>query len=468
MRLVFKFGGTSLGSGERIRRAAELVAGYVRENNLVVVCSAMGDTTDNLIDGIDAAISGDKKRIDEIISDLRALHFEAIENAVFLDEVRSEVYSKISENIESLREVLYSIYHLREATPRTRDYVLSFGERMSTRIMYGALRSLGVNAKYLEGGEAGIITDSSFGEAVPIMEVTLSQVRERIGELLSKNITPVVTGFIGISRDGAITTLGRGGSDYTATLLAYGIGAEEVWLWSDVDGLMTSDPRIVSDARVIPEISFDEAMEMALFGAKGLHPRALEPARLGKIKVRIKNTLNPSAPGTLISETAREFDSIVKAVLLVKDVAMITIRGSSVAGRAGTAGRILSELGNIGVNIMMISQSVSESAISFIVRRRLSSLAVRELEREFVETGLLKEIDCEPDVVVVAVVGGGMRGTPGVASRVFGAVAKRGINIRMIAQGSSELNISFVVKEKDGVEAVKAIHEEYGLGRMNF
>jgi len=466
MELVFKFGGTSLADGDRIRHAAELVAKHLRENKIAVVCSAMGDTTDNLIDGLEAALSGDKKRIDELLSELCNLHFEAVEKAVSVDGVREEVYSKISENIESLRQVLYSIYYLKEATPRTRDYVLSFGERMSTKIMYGALKSLGVDARYLEGGEAGIVTDSSFGEAVPIMETTLKLVREKVGELLDKNVTPVITGFIGVNEDGVITTLGRGGSDYTATLIAYGVGADEVWLWSDVDGLMTSDPRIVSDAKVIPEISFEEAMEMALFGAKGLHPRALEPARMGRIKVRIKNTFNPSAPGTFISETAKGFDSVVKAVLLVKDVAMITLRGSSVVGRAGTAGRILSELGRLGVNVMMISQSVSESAMSFIVKKRLSSLAVSELENEFVKTGLLKEIECEPDVVVVAVVGEGMRGTPGVASRVFGAVAKRGINIRMIAQGSSELNISFVVKEKDGVEAVRAVHEEYGLGGL--
>ncbi|MEM3447964.1 MAG: aspartate kinase [Nitrososphaerota archaeon] len=466
MRVVFKFGGTSLANGERIRHAAELVKNYLSDNKIVVVCSAMGDTTDNLLEAIDAAVNRDKKRVDDVLSELSSLHLEAIDKAVSVDSIKREIYSRISENIGNLSQVLHSIYFLREATPRTRDYVLSFGERMSSRIMYGALMSLRIEAKYLEGGEAGIITDSSFGEAQPIMEVAQKQVRERVGGLLERNITPVVTGFIGMTVDGAVTTLGRGGSDYTATIIAYAINAEEVWLWSDVDGLMTTDPRIVNDARVLPEISFEEAMEMALFGAKGLHPRALEPARMGNIRVRIKNTFNPSAPGTLISESARGIDSVVKAVLLVRDVAMITLRGASVVGRAGTAGRILSTLGRLGINIMMISQSVSESALSFIVKRKASGIVVSELEREFVKSGQLKEVECEPDVSVIAVIGGGMRGTPGVASRVFGAVAKRGISIRMIAQGSSELNISFVVKEKDGEEAVKAIHEEYGLGSL--
>ncbi len=467
MKLVFKFGGTSLANGQRIKHAAKLVMNHLAENKIVTVCSAMGDTTDNLIDALEAAVSGDEEKTNDILTQISNIHIDAIKDAVSLDSAREIVYSEISNNLERLRQVLNSVYFLREATPRTRDYVLSFGERMSTRIMWGALTSLGVEAKYLEGGEAGIVTDSSFGEADPIMDITVKEVRERINDLLNKNITPVVTGFIAVSIDGAITTLGRGGSDYTATLIAYSINADEVWLWSDVDGLMTADPRIVKNAKVIPEISFEEAMEMALFGAKGLHPRALEPACQGKIKVRIKNTLNPSAPGTLVSETAKGFDSVVKAVLIVKEVAMITLKGSSVAGKAGTAGRILSELGKLGVNLMMISQSVSESALSFIVRRRLSSTVINKLEKEFVQTGILKEVECEPDVVVVAVVGEGMRGTPGVASRVFGAVAKRGINIRMIAQGSSELNISFVVKEKDGVEAVNAVHEEYGLGDKN-
>jgi aspartate kinase len=260
-----------------------------------------------------------------------------------------------------------------------------------------------------------------------------------------------------------MTTLGRGGSDYTATILGYCLDVDEVWLWSDVDGLMTADPRIVKDARVLPTVSFNEAIEMAIFGAKGLHPRALEPAMKSNIKVRIKNTFNPSHPGTLITAKPEKSNMIVKAVLLVKDAAMISVRGASMVGRPGTVAKILETLARENINVMMISQSVSESSVSMVIKRDALSRALNRLETALLGTGLVEDIESEDDVNVIAVVGEGMRGTPGVASKVFGAVAKRGINVRMIAQGSSELNISFVVKEEDGNEAVKAVHDEYGL-----
>ncbi|MEM0482004.1 MAG: aspartate kinase, partial [Nitrososphaerota archaeon] len=287
--------------------------------------------------------------------------------------------------------------------------------------------------------------------------------RNTILPLLGEGVVPVVTGFIGRTRDGAITTLGRGGSDFTAALLGSGVKADEVVLWSDVDGLLTADPRIVKEARVIPRLSYEEALEMAVFGAKGLHPRAIEAAQNGGVRVRIKNTFNPSAPGTLITDRGLSTDSVVKGVLLVRDVAMITVRGASAVGKPGSAARILQGISSRGINVMMISQSVSESSISLIVRRESADVALEAI-RDSNPPDVIRGVECEKDVVVVAVVGEGMKGTPGVASRVFGAVARRGINVRMIAQGSSELNISFVVKEADGVEAVRAIHKDYGLG----
>ncbi|MEM4417378.1 MAG: aspartate kinase, partial [Nitrososphaerota archaeon] len=282
--------------------------------------------------------------------------------------------------------------------------------------------------------------------------------------LLDEGYTPVVTGFIAANEEGVVTTLGRGGSDYTATLLAYCIQADEVQLWTDVDGLMTSNPKIVPDSRVLEYVSYNEAIEMALFGAKGLHPRALEPAMMAKIPIRIKNTFNPSGRGTLVYDRSeRDEKEPVKAVLLVNNVAMLTVRGPSMVGRPGTAVRILDTLHKAGVNVMMISQSVSESSISLIIRREKMEKAVSAIEKALLGTGVVASVESEDDVAVVAVIGEGMKGTPGIASRVFGAVASKGVNVRMIAQGSSELNISFVVKEEQAVDAVRAVHSEYNL-----
>lgn len=424
----------------------------------------MGDTTDHLIELLRKAVEGDRRAMDRLLSELRSSHLAAVEEAVEGDDVKAEARRVTEERLNELNQILSSIYFLREVTPRSRDLVLSYGERLSTWIFTCTLRGMGMPARYLEGGDAGIITDDDFGYATPIMEETLNNIRETLLPLLNQGVIPVVTGFIGRTREGAITTLGRGGSDLTAALLGYGLRVDEVVLWTDVDGLLTADPKIVREARTIPYLSYEEALEMAVFGAKGLHPRAIEAAQSGCVKVHIKNTFNPSASGTLISSRKLDAHSTVKGVLLVKDVAMITVKGATALGRPGSAARILQSLANVGINVMMISQSVSESSLSLIVRRDCADRALEAI-RGSNSPGMVKETECERDVVVVAVVGEGMKGTPGVASKVFGAVAKRGINVRMIAQGSSELNISFVVKESDGVEAVRAIHEEYGLSR---
>ena len=275
----------------------------------------------------------------------------------------------------------------------------------------------------------------------------------------------VITGYIAATLEGVTTTLGRGGSDYTATIIGAALGVDEVWIWTSVDGLMTSDPKIVPDAKVIPEVSFQEATEMAVFGAKVMHLRALEPAMEENIPVRIRSIFNPESPGTLIvkEQKIKPID-VVKAITLVKDAALVNVSGAGMIGAPGTAAKVFDVLGKKNINMLMFSQSVSEANISFIINRGSLEKAVNALEIALLGRGLIREVTAEDDICVVAVVGAGMRGTPGVASRVFSAVARRGINIRMIAQGSSELNISFVVKEADGEEAVRAIHEEFRLG----
>ncbi|MEM1776071.1 MAG: aspartate kinase, partial [Nitrososphaerota archaeon] len=457
MRIVMKFGGTSLGDGEKIKNAAKIIRDHLEKNEVIVVCSAMAGITDKLFSLVEKGVRGRVKDVETTLNEISDTHLKALDAALSNENLKKEVKQLLEDLFNELRRAVMSVLYLREVTPRSRDYIVSFGERLSTRIMWGALTELGVNCKYLDGGDAGIVTDSNFGEASPLMEITRLEVRRRLGSLLDRGITPIVTGYIAVNEEGVTTTLGRGGSDYTATILGYCLDVDEVWLWSDVDGLMTADPKIVKNAKVIPTVSFSEAIEMALFGAKNLHPRALEPALQAGIKVRIKNTFNPSAPGTLITTTSEKSGSVVKAVLLVKDVAMLTIRGASMVGRPGTVAKILETLARENINIMMISQSVSESSVSIVIKKQFLAKALSKLETALLGSKLVEDIEAEEDVCVVAVVGEGMRGTPGVASRVFGAVAKKGINIRMIAQGSSELNISFVVKDEDGPEAVRAI-----------
>jgi aspartate kinase len=299
------------------------------------------------------------------------------------------------------------------------------------------------------------------------MNVTTHQLKEKIEPLLEKRVIPVVTGYIGATQDGIVTTLGRGGSDYTATLLGAALAADEIWIWTDVDGLMTADPKIIPSAKVLTELSYQEAAEMAIFGAKTMHPRALEPIMKENIPARIRNVFNPENPGTLISneQTAKRAD-VVKAIALIKDVAMINVSGAGMVGAPGSYAKIFEVLGKNNINVMMISTAVSEANISLVIRRSLLGRALSTLEIALLGRGLVSDVTSEDDVCVIAVMGANMKGTLGVASKIFTIVANKKINIRMIAQGSSELNISFVVKEKDGEAAVRAIHEEFKLDKI--
>ncbi len=461
-----KFGGTSLDGGKRIRQVAELVRNYTRGNEVVMVTSAMADVTDQLTELAENARKGSVNAVEKSLSSLKERHLSALDDAIRGQEIRRKASEHVETTIMELEKTAMGVTVLRELTLRSRDMILSCGERLSTPIVWGALLDVGVQSKYLTGGGCGVVTDDNFGDAFPLMEITKLQVRENLEPLLSSGITPAVTGYIASTQSGETTTLGRGGSDFTATIVASAIEADEVWIWSDVDGLMTADPKMVPDARLLEEVSYAEAGEMAVFGAKAMHPRALQPAAEKKIPVRIRNTFNPESVGTRITEeTKLDTNQIVKSVALVRDVAVITVSGASMVGSPGSATRIFDVMGRNGVNILMISQSVSESNISMVVSRKIVQRAVNALDIALLGAGEVKEVVSEDDVNVIAVIGAGMKGTPGIAAKIFGAVASKGINVRMIAQGSSELNISFVVKENDSRGAVRAIHSAFGLGK---
>ncbi len=464
MRLVMKFGGTAVDSADHVRHVADLIKLYKPGNEIVCVVSAVRGMTDGLLSIADSVRRGDKTSIDEFVKKSAKTHLDIVEGAISDDKLRSEAVATVKKVLSELEDVLGGIVLLGEITPKSLDYLMSFGERLSTPIVSFALQDAGIKSYHLTGKEVGILTDSNFGEARPLMDTTKLRVSHKLEPTLKEgDIVPVVTGFIGSDQHGNTTTIGRGGSDYTATIIAASINADEVWLWSDVDGLMTADPKLVKDAQVLKEVSFSEAMEMALFGAKYMHPRALEPVIETKIPIRIRNTFNAKHSGTVITQLpSKESQKIVKSVSAIRHTALIDVSGGGMVGTPGTAAKIFDTLAKNRINIMMISQSPSESSISMVVRKNDLDKATTTLELNLLGK-VIKQVNVNDDVAVIAVVGSGMRGIKGVAAKVFGAVAKHGINVIMIAQGSSELNLAFVVNDSDCAQAVKALHDEFGL-----
>ena len=463
-----KFGGTAINSADKVIHVANIIKSQKEGNNdVVVVISAMRGMTDELLDMSEDIKKGDKVSIASFLKNTTESHLGIIDLAVKDVKLKNEAKYTITTLLEELKDILGGIVLLTEITPRSLDYLMSFGERLSTPIVSFVLRDLGMAAEHLTGKEAGILTDSNFGEARPLMDTTKLRLVHKIEPLLKANVIPVITGFIGADQHGNTTTIGRGGSDYAATIISAGINADEVWLWSDVDGLMTADPKIVRDATVIKEVSFAEAMEMALFGAKYMHPRALEPVIDTKIPVRIRNTFNLQHEGTLISrDLPKESQRIVKSITAIRHTALIDVGGGGgMVGAPGMAAKIFSALAKNKVNIMMISQSPSESSISMVVRKNDLDKAITTLDLNLLGK-VVKQVSVNDDVAVVAVVGSGMRGIKGVAARVFNAVAKRNVNVIMIAQGSSELNLAFVVNDSDCEQAVRALHDEFELAKI--
>jgi aspartate kinase len=469
IRVVMKFGGTSIADQHCVGNVSGIVVSHVKKGfEVVVVVSALSGVTDQLLDASEKAKQRSLNEVLEILSNIEKRHLALAKEAIQDNMPRKEATKVVRENLDELRKVLTGISYLGEATPRSKDYVLSFGERLSAPIICGALIDHGLKSEYYTGGDAGIVTNSNFGEALPIMNVTKDRIQKVIGSSLTAGNTPVISGFIAASEDGSITTLGRGGSDYTAVILGVALDADEVWFWTDSDGLLTADPKIEPLAKTIPEISFQEAIEMAIFGAKRMHPRALEPAIQVGPPVRIRNVFKPEAPGTIITEDKKvKSEGVVKALTLFANVALINVEGVGMVGIPGTAAKIFETLGRNGINILLISQSSSEANISFIISRDKMAKTVAAIERDLIRPSIIREVTAEKDVCVISAVGAGMRGTPGIAAMIFGAIARKNVNIRMIAQGSSELNISFVVSEKDGKEALRALHKEFALGELS-
>jgi len=455
-----KFGGTSVADGDCINRVADILEEHHRAgDSLAVVVSAMAGVTDQLHAIADEVSSGGSEAaIEALVSSLRTGHLRALEVAA--PERAAEVSEKIDDLLTMLRNILTAVHHLQELTVRSHDYIISFGERLSSQILSAALQERGIRSVAMDGCEAGITTTATHGRAIPLPG-SGKHIRSRVLPLLEECI-PVITGYMGCTEAGIVTTLGRGGSDFSAAIIGAAIDADEIWIWTDVDGVMTADPRIISDARVIPQVSYLEAMEISYFGAKVLHPRSIEPAMQKRIPMRVKNTFNPTHPGTCIVHDGRPDKRVVKSITYIQNVALINVNGAQMMGRPGVAHRIFSTLAREGVNIIMISQGSSEANISLVVEEDHLDTAVRALT-PCLSQGIVREVTSDREVIAMAVVGEGMIGTPGTGGRVFSALGRAGINIMMISQGSSEVNISFVVREEDGPAALRVLHDEFRL-----
>lgn len=459
--LVMKFGGTSVGSADAIAALAAITRGQLNNwDRVVVVVSAMSGVTDMLLNGAHSAAAGDQATYKSIAGRLREKHAAALAELVPDAAGAAATRAPIEQLIDEFELLCHSVGVLGEASPRALDAISSLGERMSVRLVAAALRAQGTPAEAVDASEL-VITTAHFGSAVPIQPQSRERTRARLLPLIEAGVVPVVTGFIGATESGATTTLGRGGSDYSGAIIGAALDAGEVAIYTDVDGVMTTDPRLAPDARVIPEISFAEMGELAYFGAKVLHPRTIRPVVEHGIPLRIRNTFNAAHPGTLVVSEPAAGGRPIKAVTAIKAMSMITVEGRGMIGVPGVAARTFGAVASVGANVLMISQASSEQSICFVIPQDSSAAVVKSLEDALAGELARRDVDRiapRDGVVIVTAVGAGMRETPGVASLVFGTLAERKINVIAIAQGSSECSISVVVSSADADAAVRAIH----------
>ena len=466
---VLKFGGSSVAKPERIRGIVAILQKYhARGDRFTVVFSAFGGVTDGLIDMATKAEHGDSEYL-TAFEQVKMRHIDAAKQ--LLSTARfAQILPRLEKNTDDLLDLLRGIFLIREVSPRTLDYVVSFGERLSNFIIAHTLDESGIPAEYLDARKI-IKTDKNFGSAKVDFEETDRQVAEYYAEHSDK--VQIVTGFIGSVKGsahgaefGLTTTLGRGGSDYTAAIIAAGLDAEVIEIWTDVDGVLTADPRKVKKAFTIPTMTYAEAMEMSHFGAKVIYPPTLQPAFRKQIPLYIKNTFNPDFIGTLVSNKRDASAHAVQGISSISNVSLLTLSGSGLFGVPGVAGRLFAGLAAAKINVILITQGSSESSISFAVNPSDSNKAKRAVEKAFeyeFKNGTVNPLSIEPDLAVVAIVGEGMRYRPGIAGLMFQSLGKNGVNCVAIAQGSSELNISVVVPRHDEAKALNALHEGFFL-----
>ncbi len=467
MLIVMKFGGTSVGSPERIAEAARLaVASAAQGHQVVVVTSAMSGVTNALIDAAQSASKGQWTAA--VSQQLLERHRAAAETLIGTDPVRKTATLDIlGRRLDRFEKLCYGLSMVHELTPRLLDAISGTGEMLAAPLVAAAIQAQGRGSQAVDATEV-IVTTDQFGGAEPLMDDTARKCAAVLQPMLAAGEIPVVTGFIGATADGVLTTLGRGGSDYSAAILGAALDADEVWIWTDVDGVMTANPSEVAGARTLPEISYSEASELAYYGAKVLHYKTILPAFRKRIPVRILNSFNPAHPGTRVTVEGHPSASGVKAVTSIRGVSLIAISGTGMQGIPGIVAKAFDVVAQQQANVLMISQASSENNICFVISSSEAGRVLKAL-RSALEVELLRgniEEIAEQPVAVVAAIGDRMRGTPGIAATVFGALGTAGINVVAISQGSSERNISLVVDAQDASRAVRALHDAFQLDRQ--
>lgn len=464
--LVMKFGGTSVGSPAAIAHAADLVVEQARDCHVAVVVSAMSQVTNMLLGALDAGSGGDQDALADTLEQLRAKHQTACSELLPASRqlpVRERTEVIVSEFERLARGMLL----LGERPPKAVDAAAPTGERLSSLLLSEVLKAKGVQSESVSG-EGLIVTDGVHGAATPLLQETGAMTDAVLRPLLSEGTVPVVTGYNGATREGVATTLGRGGSDFSAAILAAALHADELWIWSDVDGILSGDPTIAEDARLLEEVTYNEAAELAYNGAKVLHAKTLAPVAEAGIPVRIKNSFHPERPGTRISAKPAG-EPGVRAVTSLADVVLISIEAAdlSISG-AQLMARALQAAARAKVDVLLLSRSSFRQNFCMLVHAREVEAVLDSLREELaleLAHGYLHPIGVDRSVGLLAAVGEGMRGTPGLAGRLFTAISRESVNIIAIAQGSSELTIAIVVNQHDLHTAVSAIHKECGLGQ---
>ncbi|MFH1255997.1 MAG: aspartate kinase [Candidatus Diapherotrites archaeon] len=455
MLVAMKFGGGILSTAEDFKRVAEIVRKRREKGEeIAIAVSAIKGMTDELIDAAKGAVKN-SRGIDGFIRHAKESHSKALEG-IKDTGIKEAAANEIAVKIGLLEKALYGVSYLKELSPRSYDLLQTFGERIAIELLEAYLLDNGVNAKALEADEAGMIVDSNYGRASPKMDEVERQMKQKVEPLL-KTTVAIIPGFYGVNKHNDIVCFGRGGTDYTAGIIAAALDADHLELWKDVDGFMSADPKAVKNAKLIAQLSYDEAEELGYFGAKIMHPRTVMPLRGKKIPIQARNVLKPEKIGTTIcAEGKCDSEKVIKSIVSRKDIAMVSIKSAELIEGIGMIAKIFSTIAEAGISVDMVS--TSEAGISLTVEKKNAQktrdVLAKELDFE------VEKIIIEDDIVLTSVIGHGMKGTPGIAGKLFSAMGKAGINIEVISQ-ASEINISFIIKEKNTEKAIAAIHREF-------
>ena len=452
--IVMKFGGSCLGQPEGFNKVADIIAADKRQK-IVVISAVYGITS--RIEGHLASAHADEENIQSLVDELKLRHVALIQKAIKNDDEKEKLTQALERRVKKMERLLYGVAYTEELTPRTRDLLLSFGERLSAPILAACLRDRQMQALSFDTDKTGLITDGEFGNATANLSAVSLEFARTMVPKVRDGIVPVLTGYFGADPEGRVTTFGRGGSDYSAAVIAYAVDAEVLEIWKDVEGFMTSDPKVVPTAKTIDRLSYQEAAELAYFGAKVLHPRSVEPVMQKGITIHVRSIDDPKDPGTLIMGKGYEAPQTIKSVAFTRDIAALKVYGAGVGYKPGVLNTITTAVKDKGINIKSVI--TAQTCISLLVEKRDLEPAYKALEKA--NLNVAEEIDRVTDIALVGIVGEGLVKTPGLAARAFTAVANAGVNVEMISAGASRVAYYFIIKEKDLEKTVRAVHAEF-------